>query len=159
MITLTGLGCRSGSYLLYAVLATVVWILLVISSILTHYYTTATHEYESERYISKHNYIDWPTRAIKHLSIIFRYLGKVLATFNATWTLLACMFQFSNFYDRCYCNSNVFWMRNHAYNVISIGSDVSVMMDNWIGGAFMAAGSAVVYVLFIYVYIDPRLPE
>lgn len=158
LIALTGLGCRSASYLLYAVLATIVWILLVTSSILTHYYTNVTNEYDT--YNFKHNHIDWPTRATKRLSIIFRYLGKVLAAFNANWILLACMFQVTNFYDRCFCNSSVFWLRDHAYNVILIGTgDVSAIKDTWIGGAFMAAGSAVVYVLFIYVYINPPLPE
>ena len=119
-----------------------------------------THGYDIDTDNSKPYDIDWATKAVRHLSIIFRYLGKVLATFNATWILLACMFQFTNFYDRCYCNSSVFWLRNHAYNVISIGNDdLSALKDTWIGGAFMAAGSAIVYVLFIYVYINPRLPE
>lgn len=35
-----GLGCRSASYILYGVVSTVIWFMLVVSTLLTHYVTT-----------------------------------------------------------------------------------------------------------------------
>ena len=142
LIALTGLGCRSASYLLYAVLSTVVWMLLLTSSILTHYYTITTYGLRA--------------RAAKHLSIFFRLLGKFIAAFNAIWILLACVLQFGGFFDSCYCNSNIFSLRDHAYNAILLTpGDVSVIKSAWIGGVCMSAGSVILYTLFVSVYIDP----
>ena len=151
-----GLGCRSATYLLYAVLSTIVWILLVTSSILTHYYTTSIPARRNDGHIEYH----WSTKAVKHLSIILRCLGKAIAAFNSIWIILSCLFQFGGFFDRCYCNSSVFWWREHAYNVISlVPGDIATIRSAWIGGVCLAAGSAFLYVLFVNVYIDPPLPD
>jgi len=154
LITLTGLGCRSASYLLYAVLSTIVWMLLVTSSILTHYITPPGP------YVRRPIIHRWSTRAAEHLSIIFRRLGKAIATFNSIWVVLTCIFQFGQFFNRCYCNSSVFWLRDHAYNVILlVPDDMPGIRSAWIGGVCLAIGSAVLFVLFISVYIHSPLPE
>jgi len=137
-----GLGCRSGSYLVYAALSTVVWMLLLASSILTHYYTITTYGLRAH--------------AAKHFSIFFRLLGKFIAAFNAIWIVLVNMLQFGGFFDRCYCNSNVLSLRDRAYNVIAMmPGDVSVIKSAWVGGVCMAAGSVIVYTLFVNVFINP----
>ena len=151
LIALTGLGCRSASYLLYAVLSTVVWMLLLTSSILTHYYTITTPGLRARHHITHR----WSMWAAKHFSIFFRLLGKFIAAFNAIWILLACVLQFGGFFDSCYCNSSIFSLRDHAYNIISLTlGDVSVIKSAWIGGVCMSAGSVILYTLFVSVYID-----
>ena len=116
--------------------------LLLTSSILTHYYTITTYGLRA--------------RAAKHFSIFFRLLGKLIAAFNAIWIVLVNMLQFGGFFDRCYCNSSVLSLRDHAYNVIMMmPDDVSVIKSAWIGGVCMAAGSVIVYTLFVNVFINP----
>ncbi|KAF8798524.1 hypothetical protein BYT27DRAFT_7203011 [Phlegmacium glaucopus] len=154
-----GLGCRSAAYLLYAVLSTLVWMLLVTSSILTHYYTITTPGPRARRHNGSTAY-RWSTRAAKHFSIFFRCLGKVIAAFNSILVVLTCLFQFGNFFNRCYCNSSVFGLRGRAYNVIILSLDEIISLRSvWLGGVSLAAGSAVLFLLFVNVYIDPALPE
>ncbi|KIJ95857.1 hypothetical protein K443DRAFT_682732 [Laccaria amethystina LaAM-08-1] len=149
-----GLGCRSASYLLYAVLSTIVWMLLVTSSILTHYASTTQYHFEGRAI--RH----WPARAARRASIIFRCLGKLTAAFNSLWVVVSCLFQFGSFFDNCYCNSSVFWLRDHAYNVIALQpGDVTSITSAWIGGVCLAGGTAIICVGFINVFIDPPLPD
>ncbi|GLB41079.1 hypothetical protein LshimejAT787_0902940 [Lyophyllum shimeji] len=145
----TGLGCRSGAYILYGAVSTVVWMLLVLSSFLSHYALT------TPRATSRLS-----ACFARHLSIAFRRLGKVLATCNAVWIVVSCMFQFSNFFDRCYCNSSVLGRGTLSYNVIDfISADIKGMKGAWIGGVALAATSATVFVIFVNLFINPRLPD
>ena len=144
-----GLGCRSGSYILYAAISSLVWLLLVASSILSHYVTTTS------RPVSKSH-----PRIARLTSIGLRRVGKVLAACNAVWIVVACMFQFSNFFDRCYCDSSVFmWGTKKAYMVLDLtNDDIHDMISAWIGGVFLAAGSALIFVIFVNIFINPQLP-
>ncbi|KAF7324974.1 hypothetical protein MKEN_00539800 [Mycena kentingensis (nom. inval.)] len=127
-----GLACRSGSYLIYGVISTLIWLLLVISSALAHYATFAT--VVKERYMHTR-----ATRIAGGISIGLRRTAKVLAAGNSIWVILACLFQFSSFYDRCYCNSSVFYWGERAYNVISVSeADVAALNAPWIGGVALA---------------------
>lgn len=89
-----GLACRSGSYLIYGVNSTLVWILLATSSMLAHY-STFTLSFKG-RYVHTKS-----TRIAGILSIILRRLGKILASLNTVWIILACLFQFGSVFDRC----------------------------------------------------------
>jgi hypothetical protein len=119
----------------------------MISSFLS-YYSTTTRPTTASTWI------------VGQLSIFLRRLGKVIASFNAVWIVVTCLFQFSNFYNRCYCNSSVFQWGEKAFDVILLNpSDVSGMKGAWIGAAFLAAGSATMCVVFVNLLIDPQLPE
>ncbi|RDB30039.1 hypothetical protein Hypma_013864 [Hypsizygus marmoreus] len=145
----TGLGCRSGAYLLYGALSTVVWFLLVLSSLLSHYAMTTPHASGK------------PSVRIARLSsIAFRRLGKLVATCNAIWIVMTCLFQFTNFFDRCYCNSSVLGRGFNSYNVVEfMANDILGMRGAWIGGVVLAAGSATMFVVFVNLFINPQLPD
>ncbi|KAJ2932954.1 hypothetical protein H1R20_g4115, partial [Candolleomyces eurysporus] len=159
----TGLGCRSASYLLFGALSTIVWLLLLISSLLVHYVATSSPSSActqiepptAPRYHGGHSY---PLRLsiARHFAIFLRRLAKLLATVNALWILAACLFQFGNFFDRCYCNSSVFGRGRGAYNVIKlVASNVEPMKNAWIGGVCLAGGTAFLFVGFVNVFIKP----
>ncbi|TFK32299.1 hypothetical protein BDQ12DRAFT_707705 [Crucibulum laeve] len=149
-----GLGCRSAAYVAFGVLSTVVWLMLVTSSVLTHYSTMQPREYKS------HAISPVAVRVARSLSIILRRLGKFIAALNAVWIIVTCMFQFSNFFDRCYCNSSVFGLGKHAYNVMEpTAVDVTDMRIAWIGGVCLAGGTAVIFTGFVNLFINPPLPE
>ncbi|KAJ4482096.1 hypothetical protein J3R30DRAFT_2123684 [Lentinula aciculospora] len=138
-----GLGCLSGSFLIYALVSTTIWCLLLIASILS-------------RYSSFNNAY---TNLATTLSIIFRRMGKSLAVANTIWIFTTCIFQFSSFFDRCYCNSSVPGLgAAKAFNVlIFTQADQSSMRAAWIGAAFQGMGSAIAYLVFVQLYIDPPL--
>ncbi|KAJ7449294.1 hypothetical protein FB451DRAFT_755375 [Mycena latifolia] len=148
-----GLACRSGSYLIYGFLSTLVWMLLVTSSALAHY-STFTVSFKG-RYMHTKS-----TRVAGILAIILRRLGKILASINACWIVLACLFQFGRFFDRCWCNSSVFYLGKNAYNVIDVTpEDVAALNAPWIGGVALASGCAVLFLGFVNLLINPALPD
>ena len=64
------------------------------------------------------------------------------------------MFQLSNFYDRCYCNSNVISLQGRAYTVIQlVVDDLAGMMGARIGGVCLAAGVVAIYVGFVGLHL------
>ena len=70
------------------------------------------------------------------------------------------MFQFSNFFDRCYCDSSVLmWGTKNAYMVLDLTTDdIHDMKGAWAGGVFLAAGAALIFVIFVNIFINPQLP-
>ncbi|KAJ2933687.1 hypothetical protein H1R20_g3443, partial [Candolleomyces eurysporus] len=158
-----GLGCRSASYLLFGALSTIVWHLLLISSLLVHYVATSSPSsaYTGSRLLNLQRYDggrSYPLRLsiARHFAIFLRRLAKLVATFNALWILAICLFQFGNFFDTCYCNSSVFGRGRGAYNVIElVASDVGPMKNAWVGGVCLAGGTAFLFVGFVNVFIEP----
>ncbi|KAJ6607035.1 hypothetical protein B0H10DRAFT_2439843 [Mycena sp. CBHHK59/15] len=138
-----GLGCRSGAYLVYAAVATLVWIFLVASSIVGHYATAYSV------------LPDFSHRAAAQTAVFLRRLAKFLATCNATWIIAAFLLQFGNFYDRCYCNSDVLGLGKRAHNVMVLeNSDITAMKAAWIGGVVLAVAVPSLFLGFINVFID-----
>ncbi|KAJ7198831.1 hypothetical protein GGX14DRAFT_373797 [Mycena pura] len=148
-----GIGCRTGAYILYGIISTVVWVMLATSSILAHYSRfTVTF---NGRYLHTKS-----TRTAGIISIILRRTGKCLAALNSIWIVLACLLQFSSFLDRCFCNSSVFSLGKHAYNAIDISAkDVALMNVPWIGGVALACGCAFLFMGFVNILINPALPD
>ncbi|KDR79635.1 hypothetical protein GALMADRAFT_137429 [Galerina marginata CBS 339.88] len=149
-----GLGCRSATYILYGVLSTVVWFMLVTSSILTHYSTNCPAQLFGGDFV-----LALRARVARLLAIFLRRSGKVIATINAVWIVATGMIQFSSFYDRCYCNSSVFGLGIRAYDVITLlPSDIAGMRAAWIGGFVLAGGATLLFAGFVTLLIDPLLP-
>ena len=153
-IALLGLGCRSASFIIYGMLSTLVWMMLLTSSFLTYYSTnTPTHS------LKEHFTRRLRVRLASLSSIFLRRLGKVIATFNAVLIVATGMVQFSSVYDRCYCNSSVMGLGEGAYDVISlVPADFGEMRIAWIGGFVLAAGAAAIFAGFVTILINPPLP-
>lgn len=101
-----------------------------------------------------------PRRRYSKLAITTRRIGKGLAAFNAVWVVASCLFQFSNFYNQCFCNSSIFNLWGDAYVVISFDtSDAAAYKQAWIGGVGLAGGTAFIFSAFISLFINPTLPE
>ncbi|KAI0029078.1 hypothetical protein K488DRAFT_57203 [Vararia minispora EC-137] len=121
-----GLGCRSASYLVYVISATFIWAIMISSSFLA-YYAASVPKRPSGAPPS--------ARTVGIAAIVLRRVGKLLAALNAIWIVLACMFQFSSFYSRCWCNSDVLSLGSRAYDVISLdGQDESNIKSSWVWG-------------------------
>ncbi|KAJ7216598.1 hypothetical protein GGX14DRAFT_442128 [Mycena pura] len=141
-----GLGCRSGAYLLYSVVATMIWAILVTSSILSHYATA----------YPKFSKPELAHRTAAQLAIFLRRLAKLLATLNAAWIIAAFMLQFANFFDSCYCNSVVLGLGTRArVNMVLDSSDIAAMKGVWVGGIVLAVVVSSFWWTFINVLMDP----
>jgi len=137
-----GLGCRSGSFLVFAAASTLAWMLLVMSSILTHFLASSNESQTRLRNFGR------------MVAVILRRVGKMLAACNAIWIIVVCALQFGNFYDRCFCNSSVFGLKNSAYDVLVMSANA--VKGPWIGGVALGCGSAFLFVVFVNLFMDPK---
>ena len=147
---LLGLGCRSGAYLLYAINSTVIWAIMLTSSVLAHISTRSLPHDEKHAFTGGFS---------GYASAFLRRTGKVMAALNTAWIICSCVFQFSNVFDRCYCNSSVLGRgAKMAYNVMKlVDSDKSSIIHAWIGGVALALLSSFAFIGFVQIYLDPPL--
>ena len=145
----TGLGCRSGSYILYGTISTMIWLVLLLSSYLAHH---AKLRHDSGVPRSGMNSVT----VAEGLATFLRRLSILAAGFNTLGIVLACVFQFSNFYSTCYCNSSVLGRGvQHAYNIIAAGYNFNHMKGPWIGGIVLAGGCVFVFLFFLHLMLEP----
>jgi hypothetical protein len=112
--------------------------MLLTSSILSYYSTNPPAQSSREHVIL--------VRVAHWLSIFLRRLGKLIAVLNAVWIVVIAFFQFSGFFDRCFCNSNIMGPGKHVYVIISLASgELGRMRGAQIGGFFLAAGAAIIF--------------
>lgn len=103
---------------------------MLLSSVLAHY-AHSSHNSPS-RHARYHRVAD---RTAVRASVALRRLGKTLATLNAIWIVMACLFQFSSFFDRCWCDSDVLGLGKKAYTVLQMtDADIVPLRTAWIGG-------------------------
>lgn len=142
------------SYLIYGVAATCVWGLMVSSSFLAYVSTnrvTLIYDPTNATTLQK---------AAATFSILLRRLGKILATMNVIWIITICIFQFTNFFNRCICNSSIWDKRlEEAFMVVILDNDdIADIQKGWGGGVAMASVASILFMGFIQMYIDHDNP-
>ncbi|KAL0574342.1 hypothetical protein V5O48_007624, partial [Marasmius crinis-equi] len=157
----TGLGCRSGAYLVYAATSTVVMLMLVLSSILAHFVTIYSTRLP---FGQPHGSFDGLPAApltsacllarkleiSARISILLRRVGKSLAVLNAVWITLSCLFQFTGVYDRCYCGGSVIGRGKHAFVSLKLlEEDIATLRGPWIGAVLLAVVTCVLFSVFV----------
>lgn len=146
----TGLGCRSVGYIVYGALATMVWAMLVTSSIISHY----TYSYSGRSSWSPFFSIAMPLAKV--LSNLLRWGGKFLATVNAVWVVTTSVLQFANFYDNCYCNSSVLGRGvQHAYDIVLTDNlDLGLTETAWWGALALACSTSLGFIFLMSLLTD-----
>ena len=145
----TGLGCRSGSYILYGIVSTMIWLTMLLSSYLAHCAKV------------KHDRGD-PSRSglnsanlAKRLATFLRRASTFAAVCNTLSIILACVFQFSDFYSTCYCNSSVLGRgAEYAFNIIAPGYDYDGTRAAWIGGITLASGYVILFLFALHLILE-----
>ncbi|KAG1773846.1 hypothetical protein EDD22DRAFT_975961 [Suillus occidentalis] len=133
----TRIGCRALSYLLFGVVSTLIWMMLLMSSILAHYSADCSHG----------NLLS--ARAALTLSHWLRRTGKVLAIANSIWVV---------FYNTCFCNSSVVSRGGAAYNVIiATAGQAAQLRAAWIGGLVVACTSSLFFLGLMNLLLDTLL--
>jgi hypothetical protein len=110
-----GLGCDSGAYLIYGVVATAVWLLLVLSAYLSH-----LHNINLESRFPRHKPLLAPA------AIFMRLAGKSLACLNTFFLFITCVLQFTNLYNNCWCSAAVAGLGREKAWVILFASDAQI---------------------------------
>lgn len=127
-------------------ISTIIWALLVCSSVLSHYASS---------------YPDHPYAAVRHsyvrvLADILRWGGKSLAIVNAIGIIGSGMLQFTSIYDNCYCNSSALGRgMDNAYAVVfPSDSQLHVITAAWLGALALGCCSCGAFMLFMGVLND-----
>ncbi|KAG2151540.1 hypothetical protein DEU56DRAFT_778456 [Suillus clintonianus] len=142
----TKMGCRSIGYLLYGAISTLIWMMLLVSSILAHYSTADP--------LRARGVLSARSAALK-LSHLLRWTGKLLAIINFFLAIMACVFQYSSFYDRCYCNSSVFSRHGAAYAVIiETAAQAAQAKTAWVVALVLACTSATAFLALLNLLLD-----
>ena len=145
----SGLGCRSASYILYGIVSSTIWAASLLSSYLAHY-AKVLHD----RGGAPHSGFNSASFA-KGLATFLRRLSMFAAFCNTIVITLSCLFQFSNLFSTCYCNSSVFGRgTQNAYNIISFGYDLGLMKGAWIGGIVLAGGSVALFLVLLHLILE-----
>ena len=145
----SGLGCRSASYILYGIVSTMIWVASLLSSWLAHC-AKVLHD----RGDAPHAGFNSASFA-EGLAAFLRRLSVFAASCNTIAVILACVFQFSNFYSTCYCDSSVFGRgAQNAFNIIGTGYDHNPMKGAWVGGLVLAGGSVVLFLFFLHLTLE-----
>ena len=142
-----GLGCRALTFILYGAAATVAFLLLLFSSIISH---LARPQSTGQERSSMNTVIGC-------IAAGTRWLGKLIAIMNGFGILLSCIIQFAGVYDNCFCSSMVF--RGNSKGFISFTEEDikrSEVYRYWIGGIIMAFWISGLYAFAIYIATPMR---
>jgi len=144
-----GLGCRSGFYILYGIVSTMIWLTLLLSSYLAHFAKVKHDSGDPSR--SKLS----SANLAKGLATFLRRLSTFAAICSSLGVILACVFQFSNTYSTCYCNSSVLGRRaQNAFNIIASGYNYSATRAAWIGGIVLAGGYVFLFLFGLHLILE-----
>ncbi|KAH8822277.1 hypothetical protein DL96DRAFT_1470755 [Flagelloscypha sp. PMI_526] len=146
---MVGLGCRSGSFLLYGLLATLAWAVLVVASELS-YTVMSYHEHQIIPSTSG-VYLPWRIKIYTALAIALRFFGKILVVLNAGWLIAFSIMEDLGFFQNCWCQTDALqykmsgWtpvfkaaidLRGTASGVWSGGFAMSIAICILVGGFF-----------------------
>ncbi|KAF7355978.1 Pleiotropic drug resistance ABC transporter protein [Mycena venus] len=123
-----GIGCRSGSYLIYGVAATISWLILVLSHLLSH---TAMQRLEQN--------LSPKTGALEALAVGTRLMGKSLAMCNAMWLVASSVMEEIGVFQTCWCQTDAFQYHQSGWAPVFKGQKNfrSIAQGVWIGGLHM----------------------
>jgi hypothetical protein len=167
-------------------MSTIVWGMLVSSSILSHYassYPDSSGNYAS-LYPDKSESSDRPgspdspgspdrprspdrpeslfssVHLAKVLADVLRWVGKFLAIVNAICIILTGMLQFTSVYDNCYCNASVLGLGMDGAYAVIFPSDAQVHLTwaTWIAAFALGSSGCVGFFFVMNLFTDP-LPQ
>ena len=101
-----GLSCRSGGFLIYTVSSTVVLFSLILSFFLSDLYLSARE---------RGTKVSLLTNLYGQAAVALRVVGKAIAVLNAVWIFIHCVFEFTYFYENCWCNARYAILGENGY--------------------------------------------
>ncbi|KAJ7749814.1 hypothetical protein DFH07DRAFT_1062263 [Mycena maculata] len=124
-----GLGCRSGSYLIYGIAATASWAFLVFSHLCSHAFMQR-HEHNPARRMD----------SLAALAVITRGAGKAIAIGNALWLVLFSFMEDMGMFETCWCQTCALQYGANGWTpVFKAANDLRATAGGvWIGGFIMS---------------------
>ncbi|KAG8867435.1 hypothetical protein FRC20_005753 [Serendipita sp. 405] len=150
-----GLGCRSGGVLIYWMVSYIILIVMVLAALISDQWSA--HEAKVRQYQTQVTSLHRATsRVLGILAVSLRLFGKLLACANSVWIILHCLFEFTSFYDRCYCLTNrgtTFWLWFDDARIRSSGHTGRF----WVGFASATGFTCLFYIAFMLAWTTKQL--
>lgn len=139
-----GLGCRSGSYVLYGCLATISFLSLVGASFCSH---SVMLRYQHGRPLG---------RILPALFVTLKGVGCFLASINAVWLILSSIFELAGIFDTCFCQSAYIGLKKHGWILLfKTAEDLAASAQTiWVGAIAFGAAVCIVSCVFVWLGIQ-----
>jgi len=161
-----GVGCRSGSYLIYGIAGTLAFCFFLVSTFFSHAavlsheaalarrevaeressHTTTPPQNSSAQQSQKH--VEETTspstyegsKILASLAVLTRIFGQLAAIGNAIWIILSSLWELVGFYDSCWCDGAEFSAGENTWVVLfKQGVDLRERAEGpWAGGVAMS---------------------
>ncbi|KAF5507262.1 hypothetical protein CGCA056_v013440 [Colletotrichum aenigma] len=149
-----GLGCRSGSYLIYGILSTAACVSLLVSAALSH---VTMREYERTRFVERReNELGLGAHICKALAVVLRLLGCFLLVANTVWLLLISIWELIGFFDSCYCASTELSKKEAGWILLFKGADALKEDAQAAWGVGIGLGFVLIFVAGAVFYLASR---
>ncbi|KAK0751300.1 hypothetical protein B0T18DRAFT_307083, partial [Schizothecium vesticola] len=129
-----GLGCRSGSYLLYGVLSTIAFGLFFLSAVASRGAVLRGPTPSNERR-------SLAFQLLRAAAVVARLGGRVVAVANAAWIVLSSLWELVGFFDNCWCEGTQLSWGDRAW--VALFKNTIELKDyataSWAGGVFMTS--------------------
>ncbi|KAK6083869.1 hypothetical protein SCUP515_01565 [Seiridium cupressi] len=140
-----GLGCRSGSYVIYGFLATLSFLLLFSSSFLSHaamLHHQALHV-ANRAAAEKETQPAPPPSSLKWYrvgAVTTRISGRILVACNTLWLVLISFWELIGFFNNCWCDGVTFSRGNRGFIILfKDAAEMAVAaIPAWAGGVFLS---------------------
>ncbi|KAG2045202.1 hypothetical protein BDR03DRAFT_27880 [Suillus americanus] len=151
----TGMGCRSLSYFLYGAVSTIIWMMLLISSILAHYSAAYSNRKPSSARKPSPAQVPLHAHISLALSHCLRRMGKLLAISNSGWVITTCILQYSDIYNTCFCDSSMISRGAAAYvTIFETPAQTALAKNAWIGALFLVFISVSAFFVLVGLLVD-----
>jgi hypothetical protein len=137
-----GLGCRSGSYVLYGIFGTLAWATLVISAMISH--AVMVREQGGNR--------GWRYSILCALAVLTRMFGKTVVVINAVWLILSSLFRYIGMFENCWCQGCELSLGVNGWIMLfkSSADLADSASSQWGGGIAMSIIVCVIAFMFFY---------
>jgi hypothetical protein len=144
-----GLGCFSGSILIYGLLSTVSFLLFWWTGRLSWSYCNQVENRTRNSVCKRFGGV---------LAILTRLCAKFIAFLNAIWEITWTLLAYSNIFGNCWCDTVYFDRGDTAYTTIFIGTSAisDVSRHIWYGGLFLSLIMCLVAFIFFSVSRESR---
>lgn len=135
-----GLGCRSGSYVLYGCLATASFLFLAAASLMSH---GIMLRYQRGRSLG---------RVAAATFVLCKALGSCLATINAIWLVLSSVFELAGIFDTCFCSADYIGLGQQGWVLLfKTADDLAASAQSiWVGAIAFGTASCIISCVFVW---------
>ncbi|KAF8145364.1 hypothetical protein K438DRAFT_1630253 [Mycena galopus ATCC 62051] len=140
----SGVGCRSGSYLIYGVAATISWLLLVFSNLVSHALMQRLEQNPRRK---------GGVGILGGVAVLSRIVGKAIAIANAAWLIASSVLEEIGTFETCWCKACAVQFHTKGWTAIFVSPSAlqGAASGIWVGGFLWSITvCSIVIVVFAY---------